>query len=329
MQRAQFQEFLASISALSLEQLKCLHNSLPPCPAQSEHTDTCRFLERLKYYLDQDPRCPHCSCESMTSWGQSAGHQKYSCNQCGRTCNAMSGTPLTHLRIYGKRDAYLPCMDGGATLRMAAVACDVSLSTSFSLCHRLMAIIVEDTAGQLSGIAEMDETFFKESRKGQRGLGKEARHWGGQSRQKEKTAETRSYKKKAVKKIPVMVACDRQQHVTDAVLEHVSNGELFAQLAGRILPGSTLCTDAHMSHEKLVDQLHVTLKEMVTTAGQYVREKVYHSKLKRWIHDFFKGVAIKYLSRYLGWKHYVKTHIFSAESLLDQDASHWLNPHLS
>ncbi len=40
-----------------------------------------------------------------------------------------------------------------------------------------------------------------------------------------------------------MVACDRQQHVTDAVLEHVSNDKLFTQLA---------------------DQLNVTLKELVT-----------------------------------------------------------------
>ncbi|WP_281645522.1 IS1595 family transposase, partial [Parendozoicomonas sp. Alg238-R29] len=151
-----------------------------------------------------------------------------------------------------------------------------------------------------------------------------------------KPSENASEKSGTIRKIPVMVACDRQQHVTDAVLEHVSNDELFTQLAGRILPGSTLCTDAHLSHEKLADQLNVTLKELVTTAGQYVREKVYHiqtvnayhSELKRWINGFFKGVATKYLSRYLGWKRFLKTHIFSEESLLDQEASHWLNPHL-
>uniref|UniRef100_UPI00248ED864 IS1595 family transposase n=1 Tax=Parendozoicomonas sp. Alg238-R29 TaxID=2993446 RepID=UPI00248ED864 len=180
------------------------------------------------------------------------------------------------------------------------------------------------------------ETFFRESRKGQRGLGAEARKRGGRSRRKKKPSENASEKSGTIRKIPVMVACDRQQHVTDAVLEHVSNDELFTQLAGRILPGSTLCTDAHLSHEKLADQLNVTLKELVTTAGQYVREEVYHiqtvnayhSELKRWINGFFKGVATKYLSRYLGWKRFLKTHIFSEESFLDQEASHWLNPHL-
>ncbi len=92
---------------------------------------------------------------------------------------------------------------------------------------------------------------------------------------------------------------------------------------GRILSGSTLCTDAHISHEKLAEQLNVTLKELVTTSGQYVREKIYHiqtvnayhSELKCWINGFFKGVATKYLSRYLGWKRFLKTHIFSEESL--------------
>jgi hypothetical protein len=246
----------------------------------------------------------------------------------------MSTTPLAHFRIREKLDAYLACMDGGTTLRPAAAECGVSLKTSFYLRHRLMDVIAADTTGQLSGISEMDETFFRESRKGQRGLGDEARKRGGRTRRKKKTAE--KTKEKTIRKVPVMVACDRQDHVTDAVLEHVSNDELFKQLAGRILPGSTLCTDAHMSHEKLAGQLNVTLKELVTTAGVYVREKVYHiqtvnayhSELKRWINGFFKGVATKYLHRYLGWKRFLKTHIFSEESLLDQEASHWLNPHL-
>jgi len=213
---------------------------------------------------------------------------------------------------------------------------DVSLKTSFYLRHRLMAVIEAGTTGLLSGISEMDETFFRESRKGPRGLGEEARKRGGRSRRKKNPEGRAGEKPKTVRKVPVMVACDRQQHITDAVLDHVSNDELFAQLVGRILPGSTLCTDAHMSHKKLADQLNVTLKELVTTAGRYVRENIYHiqtvnayhSELKRWINGFFKGVATKYLSRYLGWKRFLKTHIFSEESLLDQEASHWINQHL-
>ncbi len=108
----------------------------------------------------------------MTRWGQNAGHQRYRCNKCKRPCNALSGTPLAHFRIREKLDAYLASMDGGSTLRPAAAECDVSLKTSFYLRHRLMAVIEADTTGQLSGISEMDETFFRESRKGQRGLGK-------------------------------------------------------------------------------------------------------------------------------------------------------------
>lgn len=336
MQQTQFQAFLKSLSTLSPEQLECLHSTVPPCPKKPAAPGNSRLLERLKYYFDQHPRCPHCACESMTRWGQNAGHQRYRCNECERTCNALSGTPLAHFRIREKLDAYLACMDGGTTLRLAAAACDVSLNTSFYLRHRLMAVVEADTTGLLSGISEMDETFFRESRKGQRRLGEEARKRGGRSRRKKTVAEKAGKEQKTIRKVPVMVAVDRQQHVTDAVLEHVSNDELFAQLDGRILAGSTLCTDAHMSHEQLAGQLSVTLKELVTTAGQYVREKIYHiqtvnayhSELKRWINGFFRGVATKYLSRYLGWKRFLKTHTFSEESLLDQEASHWINPQL-
>jgi transposase-like protein len=184
----------------------------------------------------------------------------------------------------------------------------------------------------LSGISEMDETLFRYSRKGQRGLGTEARHRGGRSRCKQTTSSRAKVKKpKPLKKVPVLVACDRDQHVMDAVLKNLTNKEISQTLQGHIQPGSTLCTDAHMSHEKLAKQLKVSLKELVTSAGEYVRDEVYHiqtvnayhSELKRWLNGFFKGVATKYLPRYLGWKRFLKTNIFSEEVFLEQEASHW------
>ena len=131
-----------------------------------------------------------------------------------------------------------------------------------------------------------------------------------------------------------MVACDRQNHVTDAVLEHVSADELEAQLNGRIQPGSVLCADAHLSHESIAKRLNLDLKELVTTAGIHVREKIYHiqhvnayhSDLKSWIDDFFKGVATKNLSKYLGWKRFIKTEKFSENNFLERVVSHWVKP---
>ncbi len=82
--------------------------------------------------------------------------------------------------------------------------------------------------------------------------------------------------KNVIKKIPVMVACDRQNHVTDAVLEHISADELEAHLRCRIQPGSVLCADAFTSHETIAKRLDLELKELVTTAGIHVLEGIYH-----------------------------------------------------
>ena len=128
-----------------------------------------------------------------------------------------------------------------------------------------------------------------------------------------------------------MVACDRENHVTDAVLEHISTDELEAHLKCRIQPGSILCADAWRSHASLAKRLNLELKELVTTAGTYVIEGIYHiqhinayhSDLKAWINNFFKGVATKNLPKYLGWKRYLKTEAFSEDSFLERIAGHW------
>ena len=133
------------------------------------------------------------------------------------------------------------------------------LNTSFHLRHRLMAVVESDAYGQLSGILEEDETFFRESHKGQRKLEAPARKRGGKSARKKQTSIQKD-PTAPVKKIPVMVACDRDHHVVDAVLKHVSTEELSSHLCGRVQAGSTMCLDGHMSHDSLAEKLNVTVK---------------------------------------------------------------------
>jgi hypothetical protein len=177
-----------------------------------------------------------------------------------------------------------------------------------------MAVVESDAYGQLSGILEEDETFFRESHKGQRMLEAPARKRGGKSARKKHTGIQKD-PTAPVKKIPVMVACDRDHHVVDAVLKHVSTEELTSHLSGSVQAGSTMCLDGHMSHDSLAEKINVTVKTLVTNAGQYIKQGIfhtqtvnaYHSELKRWVNGFFKGVATKYISRYLGWKRFIDT----------------------
>lgn len=330
MQSQQFEDILRSVPLMSPEQVSVLHKTLPPAANSAKPDDQgeSRLLERLKFYFDQHPVCVRCRSTHINRWGTKDGHQRYCCKDCGKTFNAMSGTPLSHLRVREKLDQYVECMDGETTLRPAARQCGISLDTSFHLRHRLMALVENDSYGQLSGIAEEDETFFHESHKGDRGL-LAPRKRGSKGQRKSRPAKAE--KKVSVPLIPVMVACDRSRHVVDAVLKKVSTKELQSQLEGKILAGSTLCLDAHLAHEHLAEKLSLTSKTLVSSSGERVKEGIYHiqsvnayhSELKRWINGFFKGVATKYLQRYLGWKRYLRTHMFSIEGFLDQISIHW------
>ncbi len=218
MQSQQFEDILRSVTLMSPEQVGVLHKTLPPAAnsAKPNAHDESRLLERLKFYFDQHPLCVRCRSTHINRWGTKDGHQRYYCKDCGKTFNAMSGTPLSHLRVREKLDQYVECMNGETTLRPAARQCGVSLDTSFYLRHRLMALVENDSYGQLSGIAEEDETFFHESHKGDRKL-QNPRKRGARSQRKSRNTKTE--KKASVPLIPVMVACDRNHHVIDAVLK--------------------------------------------------------------------------------------------------------------
>ena len=189
-------------------------------------------------------------------------------------------------------------MTHSLTLRPAAKQCGISLQTSFRWRHRFLQVVEHDQAPELSGIAELDETFFRESFKGQkRNLPRPPRKRGND-------------KKTECRQIPVMVARDRSKQTVDGVLENGSAQELCRHLNGRINIETVVCADASLAHEKLARTLGFTFKELVASSGVRIVEGVfhlqnvnaYHSHLKGWISGVFHGVATKYLSHYLGWR---------------------------
>ena len=184
------------------------------------------------------------------------------------------------------------------TLRPAAKGCGVTLRTSFRWRHRFLRVIEHDQAPELSGITELDETFFRESFKGQKkNLPRPARKRGND-------------KKSECRQIPVMVARDRGKHTVDGVMDNESADELCRHLSGRIDVESVVCADASLAHEKLARELGFIFKELVTSAGQRTLDGIfhlqhvnaYHSHLKQWIEGVFHGIATKYLPHYLGWR---------------------------
>jgi transposase-like protein len=299
-------------------------------------TQQSNVMSRNEHNFANDPQCKHCHSHKVKRWGHQNGRQRYHCDTCQRTFNAFTGTPLSHLRVTGVLDLYVDCMVTSMTLRPAARKCGVSLETSFRLRHRVMEIIEGDKPERLQGIVEMDETFFRESLKGQRKLPRPARKRGGlKSRPQRKLSgltrkKNPGIKHQQTKQIPVWVACDRQGKVTDAVLKHISADELCDQLNHRIDPQTPLVADAHLAHEAVAAKLNVVLKELVSS--KTVIEKVfhiqhvnaYHSTLKVWINGSFRGVATKYLYRYLGWRRFLSGNALTNMIFMERIAGYWV-----
>lgn len=120
-------------------------------------------------------QCPYCQAEGLRPWGSCHGLARYRCRACGRTCNALTGTPLARLHQRECWGLYAEAVVNSLTVRKAAAFCGVHKNTAFRWRHRFLRLIAEHRAQHESGIVEADETFFLESFKGQRKLPRVAR----------------------------------------------------------------------------------------------------------------------------------------------------------
>ena len=317
MQYQAFKLVINSISTLTAQQKNILRNALsvdktPEKPSDLEKQATAQFSKH--------PACPHCHSENYKLWGVREGRQRYWCRSCSRTYNAFTGTPLARLRHPEKWQTYLEGMTHSLTLRPAARACGVTLKTAFRWRHRFLQVLEPDQAEELGDIVELDETFFRESFKGQRkDLPRPARKRGND-------------KKINCRKVPVLVARDRRKNTLDGILENEGAEELVRHLNGRISIDAVVCADASLAHESLARKLGFPLKELNTSAGERVLEGIfhiqhvnaYHGHLKRWIGGIFHGVATKYLNRYLGWRRRLTERAsLTPVRLTHQIAEHW------
>jgi transposase-like protein len=112
--------------------------------------------------------CPHCASREIVGWGRSNGLLRFRCKSCGRTFNALTKTPMAHLRKKEKWLDHARAMIEGKSLAKTAELCGVHPTTAFRWRHRFLRAPSDDKPRRLSGIVEADETFILESFKGRR-----------------------------------------------------------------------------------------------------------------------------------------------------------------
>jgi transposase-like protein len=165
--------------------------------------------------------CPHCAGREIVGWGRSDGLLRFRCKSCGRTFNALTKTPMAHLRKKERWLDHAQAMIEGKSLAKTAELCGVHPTTAFRWRHRFLRAPADDKPRTLSGIVEADETFILESFKGR---------WSDLPRAARKRGGTARHPGPYQDNIPVLVARDRKGATFDAVLPHDDGASIAAAL---------------------------------------------------------------------------------------------------
>lgn len=290
MHAADFQRFIGSIGELTGHQREMLASVL----AGDERTEA---LALIAARFAELPACGHCGSHNVQAWGRRGGLARLRCRDCGRTFNALTGTPLARLRMRDAWVGYARTLVDGLSVRKAARMCGLDPSTAFRWRHRFLARIAVTKPEKLDGIVEADESYFLRSEKGSRHLDRPARHRGG----------TGTPANQGHDQVPVLIACDRFRHTTDAIMLDKSAASITAVLEPVVAKDALLVSDgapAYRSFANAAGLLHVALAATAgeRTWGVYHIQHVnaYASRLRLWMHRF-RGVATRYLASYLGW----------------------------
>lgn len=309
MQTRQFERFLKRISELTLRQRTRLLAQLLP----AERMD--RVIALIEYVDTGTHPCPRCGSHASYRHGQANGLQRYRCRRCGRTFNALSGTPLARLRLKTHWLDYLDRMLDSRSVRRSASDLGVASTTTFRWRHRFLTRTRDDRPAQLGGITEADEMYVLESHKGSRQLNRPPRKRGGKATKRGISNE----------QVCILVARDRDGRTLDAVVGKgaLTPRHLHLHLRPRLAPDVLLVTDAHAAYPAFARAAGISHEAVNASAGVRTRGALhiqnvnaYHSRMRGWL-AAFRGVASRYLANYCGWRWALDGHrIATSEAFL-------------
>ncbi len=274
-----------------------------------------RVIDLIENRIESNYKCPHCGHEKIYKHGKVSGLQRYRCQSCGRTFNALSKTKLAHMR---KKELWLPYIEEmleSKVLRKIVKKIDINLKTAFSWRHKFSQLLNNDRSHILTGIVEADETYFRISHKGSKKMLRKPHKRGGDNAKRGLSKE----------KVCVLVAGDRYRHYIEFIAGYgaVKGEWLDKHLNKYIAQDSILVTDGLRSYTHFTNKYHILHKivrnyEGMRVVGSYHIQNVnaYHHRLRDWIIATFHGVATKYLSHYLRWRHALENRLITNSTSL-------------
>jgi len=304
MEHRAFRAWLAEVDDLTADQRLELEAVL------AGRTPRAAVTAAIEGSLGDERRCPHCGDGASVGCGAANGVRRFRCKKCGKSFNALTGTPLAGLR---KKERWLEfgrSLSEGDTVVASAERCGVAVSTAFRWRHRFLTAKPADPT--LTGIVEADEAFVLLSYKGSRVWQRAEK---GQPLADPPDRKARKRGGKAMKRglsheqVPILVAADRSGNSVTAVLPSVCADAIKAVLEPVLGKDALLVTDGCTSYPPCAAALGVSHEALNLSAGERVRGEVHiqtvnslHERIKTFLRRR-RGIATKYLDNYLRWFH--------------------------
>jgi len=294
--RRDFHQLLKALPDLSPHQLRQLNESVAQMARQNE------FRELVAETVYNHGQCPHCGASRFCRWGTTgAGEQRYQCSACSKSFTGLTGTSINGLHNKELLVDFATCMKDGLSTKDSAGKVGLSKTAAFRWRHRLMPQLLQHEPQTLAGVAEVDETYFRNSYKGLR---------EGMPRDAYKRATPAAKRGLSEEQVPVLTAVSRgsrQSHIT--VLSGLTSADALVDALGPVVaPDTVLCSDSALAYKPAGKRLGVTLRQIpkgTHKLGPYHIQNVnaLHGRIKGWFYPF-KGVATKNLPTYLAWFRY-------------------------
>lgn len=295
MRKRELNAFVQAVRAMNWSQRRDVIRQLEAVQA-AEQADAV-VEERLQTLR----MCPHCHSMHVVRNGFADGLQRYRCRDCGRSFNALTGTPLARLRYRERWLGQTQALIDGLSISKAAQQLAVARSTAFRWRHRFLALPQHVKSSRVQGIVEADETCILKSCKGQptgrRQLVRAPRARGGRATKRGMSDEHDV----------VLVVRDRSGACTDQLVQALDTAHLAAVLQPVLADDAVLCTDGSGALAAAASHIGVEHHAINVSAGLHAigpwhinNVNGHHSRLKTWLRRF-NGVASSYLRHYLGW----------------------------
>ena len=226
--------------------------------------------------------CPRC--QGGSAWSMTRG--LWLCEQCRRQVSVTAGTifqdsklPLT---VWFRAMWHITSQKNGmSALGLQRVLGLGSYKTAWAMLHKLRRAMVRPGRDRLTGVVEVDETY-----------------WGGE----EEGVIGRLTHDKAI--IAVAAQADGQGigRIRLGRIPNLSRPTLHRFIAESIEPGSTVQTDGWHSYRDLTGYTHHRQVQMRQPANEHLMPRVHRvaSLLKRWLLGTHQGaIGIDHLDSYL------------------------------